>query len=118
MVPLHILLEPLCLIPKNSARSPELTTPDYSLWGYLEESLYINKPRTLEPLKENIRLEIKTLQTIAARNLQTAFLNSTDHVKSKLNCPMKCIWHLQPHTFVLFDRPIPYPGFFKHFWVY
>lgn len=55
------------LISKNSAfnwpaRSPDLTAPDYFLWGYLKEKVYINKPRTLAQLKENIRAEIRALQ--------------------------------------------------------
>jgi hypothetical protein len=36
-------------------RSPDLSAPDYFLWGYLKERVYVNKPPTLEQLKENIR---------------------------------------------------------------
>jgi len=53
------------LISKNSgfnwpARS-DLTSPNYFLWGYLKERVYVNKPRTFQQLKENIRVEIRTL---------------------------------------------------------
>jgi hypothetical protein len=33
-------------------RSPDLTPPDYFLWGYL----YSNRPQTTEDLKQNIKL--------------------------------------------------------------
>ena len=47
-------------------RSPDLTAPDCFLWGYLKGKVYINKPRTIEQLKSNIRDEInnKTLEVV------------------------------------------------------
>ena len=39
--------------------SPDLTPPDFFLWGYLKDHIYANpKPRDLEQLKSNIRKEI------------------------------------------------------------
>jgi hypothetical protein len=38
-------------------RSPDLTAPDFFLWCYLKERVYVNKPRTIQELKENIRAE-------------------------------------------------------------
>jgi hypothetical protein len=35
--------------------SPDLSGPDYFLWGNLKERVYVNKPRTLDQLKENIQ---------------------------------------------------------------
>ena len=46
----------------RSARSPDLTASDYFLWGYLKKRVYINKPRTIQQLKENIQAEILALQ--------------------------------------------------------
>jgi len=43
------------------SRSPDLTSPDFFLWGYLKEKVYINKPQTLQKLKENIRNEVREL---------------------------------------------------------
>ena len=34
-------------------RSPDLTPPDYFLWGYLNWRVYRNKPRTIDDLKAN-----------------------------------------------------------------
>ena len=42
-------------------RSPDLTAPDFFLWGYLKEKVYRDKPATIEELKENIRIEIAAL---------------------------------------------------------
>lgn len=43
------------------SRSPDLTPPDYFLWGYLKDRVYRNKPQTLQQLKENIRREVATI---------------------------------------------------------
>lgn len=43
-------------------RSPDLTAPDFFLWGFLKERVYVNKPRNIQALKENIRAEIRGLQ--------------------------------------------------------
>lgn len=42
-------------------RSPDLTAPDFFLWGYLKSNVYANKPETLEQLKQNIRDEINEI---------------------------------------------------------
>ena len=42
--------------------SPDLTPPDFFLWGYLKDRIYRNpKPRTLDELKSNIRREIENI---------------------------------------------------------
>ncbi|XP_075164295.1 uncharacterized protein LOC142236896 [Haematobia irritans] len=35
-------------------RSPDLTAPDFFLWGYLKDKVYVNNPQTLQQLKDNI----------------------------------------------------------------
>lgn len=44
-------------------RSTDLTAPDIFLWGYLKSKAYVNKPRTLDVLKANIRQEIAAIST-------------------------------------------------------
>jgi len=39
-------------------RSPDRSTCDFFLWGYLKSRVYTHKPRTLNDLKEAIRQEI------------------------------------------------------------
>jgi hypothetical protein len=41
------------------SRSPDVTPPDFFLWGYLKGRAYMNKLRTLDELRENIRREIQ-----------------------------------------------------------
>lgn len=43
-------------------RSPDLTAPDFFLWGHLKEKVYANKPRTIQQLKANIQEEIHAIQ--------------------------------------------------------
>ena len=65
------LLRPLFpgrLISKNGdfdwpPRSPDLTPPDFYLWGYLKSKVYANKPKTLAQLKANIRREIAAISS-------------------------------------------------------
>ena len=40
-------------------RSPDLTIPDFYLWGYLKGKVYIDKPNTIAQLKRNIQEEIR-----------------------------------------------------------
>ena len=42
-------------------RSPDLNVPDYYLWGYLKERVYINRPENLKDLKDNIRREVRVI---------------------------------------------------------
>ena len=42
-------------------RSPDLTPPDYFLWGYLKGRVYQNKSRTIIALKANITEEIQAV---------------------------------------------------------
>lgn len=44
------------------ARSPDLTAPDFFLWGFLKSKVYVNKPQTIQHLKDNIRHEIEEIQ--------------------------------------------------------
>ena len=43
-------------------RSPDLTAPDFFLWGYLKRKVYSNRPTDLHTLKENTREEIAKFQ--------------------------------------------------------
>jgi hypothetical protein len=50
-------------------RSPELTPPDYFLWGYLKQVVYSNRPQTTEDLKQNtevamLNISHETLQKV------------------------------------------------------
>lgn len=42
-------------------RSPDLSSCDFFLWGYLKERVYVHKPRTLLELKEAITEEVRAI---------------------------------------------------------
>jgi hypothetical protein len=44
-------------------RSPDLTSADYFLWGYLKERVYKNKPLTIQDLRANITTETNIINT-------------------------------------------------------
>lgn len=44
------------------ARSPDLSACDFFLWGLLKSKVYINKPRTLDELKDAIRSEVAAIE--------------------------------------------------------
>jgi hypothetical protein len=43
------------------AKSPDLHTCDFFLWGYLKSKVYEKKPRTMVDLKQNIRDEVAAI---------------------------------------------------------
>lgn len=86
------LLRPLFpgrIISKNGdfdwpPRSPDLTPPDFYLWGYLKSKVYAGKPETLAQLKDNIRNEIAAItpETLA-KVMQNAEKRTNLSIKSK-----------------------------------
>lgn len=52
-------------------RSPDLTPPDFYLWGYLKSVVYQNNPQNLNDLKQEIEAAVKSIQ----RNTLTAVFN-------------------------------------------
>ena len=63
-------------------RSPDLTPPDYFLWGYLKGRVYQNKPRTIDALKANITEKI---QAVTADVLARTSQNLARRVQSCLD---------------------------------
>ena len=59
-------------------RSPDLTTPDFFLWGHLKDRVYATRPQTLDDLKHNITQEI---QAIDNRVLQRVASNMERRVE-------------------------------------
>lgn len=43
-------------------RSPDLSICDFFLWGHLKARVYLHRPRTLDDLKEAIRVEVAQVQ--------------------------------------------------------
>jgi len=56
-------------------RSPDLTPPDYFLWGYLKGRVYQKKLRNIDALKPNITEEIQAVTAdVLARTFQNIAL--------------------------------------------
>uniref|UniRef100_A0A0A9YLJ5 Transposable element Tc3 transposase n=1 Tax=Lygus hesperus TaxID=30085 RepID=A0A0A9YLJ5_LYGHE len=56
-------------------RSPDLTTCDFFLWGYLKSRVYASKPRTLDALKDSIRREVASIEEALLERVHQNFLN-------------------------------------------
>ena len=59
------------------SRSPDLTSPDFLLWGYLKKKVLVNKPQSLIELKKIITREIReirpeTLEKVMAEVIKKA----------------------------------------------
>ena len=54
-------------------RSPDLSICDYFLWGYLKARVYEHKPRTLDDLKEAIRVEVAQIDRAMLERVEANF---------------------------------------------
>lgn len=72
-------------------RSPDLTAPDFFLWGYLKGKVYANKPRTIQQLKANIREEVGALGPEILRKVMENALERALQVESNNGLHLKDI---------------------------
>ncbi|CAI6354061.1 unnamed protein product [Macrosiphum euphorbiae] len=63
-------------------RSPDLTPPDFFLWGYLKGRVYKNRPQTLDELKSNITMEINLINVSVLHKVAT---NVVKRVRACIN---------------------------------
>ena len=59
-------------------RSPDLTSPDFFLWGHLKEKVYCNNPRTLEDLKNNITAAVREVTVDVLRRVSENMCRRVD----------------------------------------
>ena len=57
------------------ARSPDLAPCDFFLWGYLKSIVYVDRPRTLGQLKDNIRRAIAEIPLDMLQRVHQNFRN-------------------------------------------
>ena len=62
------------------AYSPDLSPPDYFLWGYLKDRVYKNNPRTIKDLKNNIRKEIRQISPETLGRVMANFARRLNNV--------------------------------------
>ena len=58
-------------------RSPDLASPDFFLWGYLKEKVFVNKPQTINYLKRNIEDQIRAISLEMLSNVMQSVLDGT-----------------------------------------
>ena len=56
------------------ARSPDPTTPDFFLWGYLKSQVFATRPQTLADLKERIRDALQDITWDMLHRVMRAFV--------------------------------------------
>ena len=54
--------------------SPDLSPPDFFLWGYLKDRVYKTNPRTIGELKSNIQTEIEAIDEETCRAVMSNFI--------------------------------------------
>jgi hypothetical protein len=70
-------------------RFPDLSPPDFYLWGFLKENVYKNNPHILKELKQNTELYISN---VTADTLHQVASN----MRKRMNaCIAKCGGHFQ-----------------------
>jgi len=74
-----------------SPRSPDLSPPNFFLWGSLKGKAYANKPRTIQELENNIRRKIAA---ISEDVLQANFANMKRHFQLCLDSDGEHFQHL------------------------
>ena len=55
------------------ARSPDLSSCDYFLWGYLKSKVFEARPATIQELKERIQAEIHAITPAVLRRVSENF---------------------------------------------
>ncbi|GFW96172.1 uncharacterized protein TNCV_571431 [Trichonephila clavipes] len=64
-------------------RSPDLTPPDFWLWGYLKSRLYLSGPSSLSELKDTIRREESSIHLDMLNSSVAGFV-------TRLECLLPC----------------------------
>jgi hypothetical protein len=59
-------------------RSPDLTPPDFFLWGCLKDRVYRNNPRNLEELKHNTEANVNSVNEQTLRNVAWNIVKRVD----------------------------------------
>ena len=63
-------------------RSPDLSTSDFYLWGYLKGKVYEQNPHSIDELKDNIR---NCISSITQVELERVFLNMLNRAQTCLD---------------------------------
>jgi Helix-turn-helix domain (DUF4817) len=56
-----------------ASHSPDLNPPDFFLWGYVKDRVYVNKPRTIAQLKDAVSDVVRGISPDVCRNVVDNF---------------------------------------------
>ena len=54
--------------------SPDLSPPDFFLWGYMKDQVYKTSPQTIGELKRNIQTEMEAIDEATCRAVMSNFI--------------------------------------------
>ncbi|GFV82685.1 transposable element Tc3 transposase [Trichonephila clavipes] len=69
-------------------RSCDLTTLDYSLWGYVKSLVYADKPQMLDQLEDNIRRVIADIRPQMLEKVIENWTSRLDYIRASRGSPM------------------------------
>ena len=65
-------------------RSPDLTVPDFFLWGYMKDNIFRMKPASVKELKKRIEEDIRSISKSSLESIMNGLPNRmADCVKCK-----------------------------------
>ncbi|GFU64759.1 transposable element Tc3 transposase, partial [Trichonephila clavipes] len=70
-------------------RSCDLTPLDYFLWGYVKSLIYVDKPQTLDHLKDNIRRVIADIRPQMLEKVIENWTSRLDYIRASRGSHMK-----------------------------
>lgn len=83
------------------ARSPDITVPDFFLWGFLKSRIYSTRPQTILELKEKIREEINSVNEELFRRVMFAFRNRLQQCIEEDAVAILGMWFLQTKSVII-----------------
>ncbi|GFV45691.1 uncharacterized protein TNCV_1969921 [Trichonephila clavipes] len=69
-------------------RSCDLTPLDYFMWGYVQSSVYADKPQTLDHLEDNIRRVIADIRPQMLEKVIENWTSRLDYIRASRGSPM------------------------------
>ncbi|GFX48130.1 transposable element Tc3 transposase [Trichonephila clavipes] len=64
-------------------RSCDLTPLDYFLWGYVKSLVYVDKPKTLDHLEDNIRRVIADIRLQMLEKVIKNWTSRSDYIRAR-----------------------------------
>ncbi|KAI6648262.1 hypothetical protein LOD99_12071 [Oopsacas minuta] len=69
--------------------SPDLSPPDFFLWGYLKDRVYKDRPKTITDLKQKIKDEVKGIKRSVLESVMENFTLRMQKCKNQSGCHLE-----------------------------